>query len=59
MADFVITPDTGRIGPFWWFNSITTPWTLTSPEVDGLRLVQWGTFGIGRNVSVTWTTCDD
>ena len=55
----MISSDTGRIGPFYWFNSDTTPKFYTVPWTIGIvdtgmmytvKAVRWGTAGIGRNV---------
>jgi hypothetical protein len=55
----MISSDTGRIGPFYWFNSDTTfkPYVIPidlgfgdTGMVQTVKAVRWGTFGIGRHV---------
>jgi hypothetical protein len=48
-----ITPDRGRIGPFWWFNGNMNPHhrQLLRP---GYALIQWGTCGWGRHVRIAY-----
>lgn len=58
MADFIsISSEAGRIGELWWFNSNTKPRRFDpdyAPHIalEGIRLIQWGTFGFGRHVSI-------
>jgi hypothetical protein len=58
MADFIsISSEGGRIGEMWWFNSNTKPRRFDpghAPHIalEGIRLIQWGTFGLGRHVSI-------
>lgn len=68
MIHVAIDSDAGRIGPFWWFNSDTTPMTVDMPlmveNIDfGMlqrrRVVRWGTFGIGRHAKLTLEPIDD
>ena len=49
MRYFVITSDYGRIGPFWWFNSDTRIFRMGG-LLYSYECVEWGRFGIGRNV---------
>ena len=44
-----VSSNGGRIGPLWWFNSITTPYET---NVFGIPMwvVRWGTFGFGPDV---------
>lgn len=53
MPDFIVTSEGGRIGEVWWYNSVTMP-RLIDADVFGvpLRAVLWGTFGIGRDVTM-------
>ncbi len=66
--DIIINCDGGRIGELWWFNSSTTPIRKFIPVFIGIldtgmvarqRVVQWGTFGIGRNVVINWEPLND
>ncbi len=50
MKHFAITSDYGRIGPFWWFNSDTWRVYRRGGLLYSYECVEWGRFGIGRNV---------
>jgi hypothetical protein len=54
-----ITSDGGRIGELWWFNSRTTPTRFTlAPDLEALWAIRWGTFGVGRDVTISLETCE-
>ena len=57
-----IDTDQGRIGQFWWINSdpsnIHTVDLPIAANVD-VKLVLWGTCGIGRNIHVVMEPIDD
>ena len=64
MTDLYIDSEQGRIGELWWFNSDTKPrrfntGTAPHPALEGVPLIQWGTFGFGRNVSILLKPSDD
>ena len=44
----------GRIGHIWWLNSNTTPRPVPFMLRTGIRGITWGTFGIGRDLRITW-----
>lgn len=44
-----VSSNGGRIGPLWWFNSVTTPYETVFLEIP-MRVVRWGTFGFGPDV---------
>jgi len=50
---FVITPDGGRIGPFWWINSFLERGTFC-----GIDAIYWGNCGLGTNPSISITMLD-
>lgn len=52
-----ISPDAGRIGPLWWFNSDPRPVPserLFDGAIQGRRFIRWGTAGVGTNVRVNY-----
>jgi hypothetical protein len=50
---FVITPDGGRIGPFWWINSFLERGTFC-----GIDAIYWGNCGFGTTPSIAITILD-
>jgi len=45
-VQFAITPDYGRIGPFWWINSDQQVREMRG-SIYFAKLIRWGTFGLG------------
>jgi hypothetical protein len=63
-----IDSEQGRIGELWWINSDPQPVSKLVPLVIGMidfgivvkqKLIRWGTFGFGRNISITMEPIDD
>ena len=63
-----IDSEQGRIGELWWINSDPQPVSKFVPLVIGMvdfgavvkqRLIRWGTFGFGRNISIAMEPIDD
>lgn len=64
----IINSEGGRIGEMWWFNAEPgTPREVSLPLMIGpietnmmirQRVVRWGGFGIGRDVTIKWETID-
>ena len=51
---FHLSSTGGRIGPFWWTNSTTTPVALDEPILERLapRWILWGCCGWGTEARV-------
>lgn len=63
-----IDSDQGRIGELWWINSDQQPIEKSIPAVIGIldlgmmvrvRLVRWGTWGLGRNIRIVMEPIND
>jgi hypothetical protein len=63
-----IDSDQGRIGELWWVNSDQRPVSKMIPAVIGIldlgmlvrvRLIRWGTFGLGRHIKIEMEPLDD
>lgn len=57
-----VDSDCGRIGELWWVNSNTTPVPLEQAW-SGFHLfgfgVRWGTFGLGRDITIHYEPIND
>ena len=60
----IINSEGGRIGEMWWFNAEPgTPREVSIGPIETnmmirQRVVRWGGFGIGRDVTIKWETID-
>ena len=56
-----IDSNQGRIGEFWWINANPSTVVDARESFPGLRLklILWGTCGIGRNIRIAMEPIDE